>query len=288
MPIQQMLLGVGAGTAEGQVVLTNPTTSWTVPAGVESVSVVCIGAGGCGATNGAGGGALAYGNNISVTPGSSITVSIGAQNDTRSTNGGDTWFSADTVLKAQGGRWAQNLTSASSGSARTGGGTGGAGGVDASFWSSHARGGGGGAGGYNGNGGNGGHQGFGTPNLNPATAGGSDAAGGGGYSSFSSAACDGGGGGGGSGLIGTSSSSTGGSAGDSYVSAESDIKSGGDGQGNANHNTVGRMSGGQYGGGSGGFGSSSCSEDTFGGAGAIRIIWPGDSRSFPNTNCGDV
>jgi len=57
MPIQQMLLGAGGTVtaAPGQVDLTPGTTSWTVPAGVTSVSVVCIG-GGAIATSGNGGG----------------------------------------------------------------------------------------------------------------------------------------------------------------------------------------------------------------------------------------
>jgi hypothetical protein len=40
------------------------------------------------------------------------------------------------------------------------------------------------------------------------------------------------------------------------------------------------MSGGAYGGGRGSGGS--------GAVGAVRIIWPGTTRSFPSTNTGDV
>jgi len=71
MPIQQMLLGAGGGGAAagvGQEEFTTPGTyTFTVPAGVTSVSVVCIGSGGSGGAYGAGGGSLAYKNNISVT-----------------------------------------------------------------------------------------------------------------------------------------------------------------------------------------------------------------------------
>jgi len=61
---------------------TAGTYSWVAPAGVTSVSVVTVGAGGgvtgnCG-TGGAGGGALAYANNITVIPGNSYAVVVGA------------------------------------------------------------------------------------------------------------------------------------------------------------------------------------------------------------------
>ena len=68
----------------GESVYTIPGTfSWTCPAGVTSVSVVCVGAGAgggdpsYGSYGGGGGGALAYANNVSVTPGASYTVVVG-------------------------------------------------------------------------------------------------------------------------------------------------------------------------------------------------------------------
>ena len=70
--------------------ITPGTYSWTAPAGVTSVSVVCVGAGGGGLSNeinqggGAGGGGLGYKNNISVTPGQSYTVVVGAGGTTAS------------------------------------------------------------------------------------------------------------------------------------------------------------------------------------------------------------
>ena len=59
------------------------TYNWTVPAGVTSVSVLCVGGGGSGgggsnAGCGGGGGAMVWGNNISVTPGESIAIVVGA------------------------------------------------------------------------------------------------------------------------------------------------------------------------------------------------------------------
>ena len=73
------------GVEPGQQVFTSSGT-FTVPTGVTSVCVVCIagGSGGDGVTLGesircgGGGGALQYKNNISVTPGASITVTCGA------------------------------------------------------------------------------------------------------------------------------------------------------------------------------------------------------------------
>jgi hypothetical protein len=76
--------------AAGQAEFTTPGTySWTAPAGVTSVSVVCIGAGGAGTRGtspsdenqlrqGGGAGGLGWKNNIPVTPGQSYTVVVGA------------------------------------------------------------------------------------------------------------------------------------------------------------------------------------------------------------------
>ena len=91
MPIQQMLLGVG-GVLEadpGQAVLSPGTTSWTCPAGVTSISVLAIGAGGASGTslNGPGGGGMGYRNNITVSPGTSYTVSVPDKQPAGSTGG---------------------------------------------------------------------------------------------------------------------------------------------------------------------------------------------------------
>ena len=86
MPIQQALIVESSGTPStppGQAeFLSNGTFSWTAPAGVTSVCVVCIGGGGGGGTSASyqagGGGGTAYKNNIPVTPGQSYTVVVGA------------------------------------------------------------------------------------------------------------------------------------------------------------------------------------------------------------------
>ena len=60
----------------GQAEFTTPGTySWTAPTGVTSVSVVAIGPG---ATNAGGGGGLTWATGLSVTPGNSYTVVVGA------------------------------------------------------------------------------------------------------------------------------------------------------------------------------------------------------------------
>ena len=76
-----ILAAAGGAIPSGEAVLTTYTYngSWTVPAGVTSVCVVLIGAGGAavqGANidrSGGGGGALVYKNDIPVTPGTSYS-----------------------------------------------------------------------------------------------------------------------------------------------------------------------------------------------------------------------
>ena len=81
---------LSSGSVTGDVLYDEPGTySWTAPAGVTSVSVVCIGAGGAGTRGtspsdenqlrqGGGAGGLGWKNNISVTPGQTYTVVVGA------------------------------------------------------------------------------------------------------------------------------------------------------------------------------------------------------------------
>ena len=82
--------GAGGGAAAGEAVFhadnwtqvltwnAQTTYSWTVPEGVTSISVICVGGGGGGqpehdGASGAGG-ALAYKNNIPVTPGEDLSL----------------------------------------------------------------------------------------------------------------------------------------------------------------------------------------------------------------------
>ena len=73
----QLLMGGIRGSVTGQVILSD-RRNWVVPTGVTSICVVAVGSGGftvSGSTTGSGGGgggALAYKNNILVTPGETL------------------------------------------------------------------------------------------------------------------------------------------------------------------------------------------------------------------------
>lgn len=92
-----MLLGGQAATPPGQVLFTSSTT-WTVPDGIYSICVVCIGPGeGAPDTlNSGGGGALRYFNSVAVTPGE--TLSIGLSTSSSTTTGGARLYRGSTNL----------------------------------------------------------------------------------------------------------------------------------------------------------------------------------------------
>ena len=208
-------------TTGESVYTTTGTYSWVCPAGITSVSVVCIGT-----TDtwndgpisyGKGGGGLGYKNGISVTPGSSYTVVVGDKDgDT------DSYFISKATVKGGGGN------SGTGGNyVGDGGGNGGNGG---GYY-----GGGGGAGGYSGNGGAGG----------PQTAGGSAGSGGGGGGGAGLGTASGfAGGGGGVGLYGEGTSGAGGV----YSTTPNDPLGGGRG-GSGGENGPDNNTGGAYGGG---------------------------------------
>ena len=188
-----------AADAVGQEEWTTAGTySWTAPAGVTSISVVCVGggAGGCGSLVGGGGGGLGYKNNITVSPGSSYTVVVGAggtgTDDPYPTNwpeGGDSYFISATTVKGGGGG-----TTSGSYTSRDGGDYFGDGGGNGGFATTFGAG--GGAGGYSGDGGGGNTQG----GVGPTTSG--NGAGGGGGAGSHTQLTTGGCGGGGVGLQG--------------------------------------------------------------------------------------
>lgn len=237
------------------------TYSWVAPTGINSVSVVTVGAGGSG---GGGGGELRYKNNITVVPANSYTVVVGAATSGGGLYAGSSTFNTNTVI-ANGG---QNLISGSQGGVGGSGGTGDGGGNGGSVIGSSAQTylAGGGAGGYSGAGGNG----YGD-STNRAGAGGG---GGGGYSG-TVGDYQYGGGGGGVGLLGQGAN---GAAGNSGTLAA------GGGSGGTG-GTVGSGVGGVHGGGGGFYFAGS--GNTSGGVGAVRIIW-GANRAFPSTNTGDL
>ena len=264
---------------------TPGTYSWVAPTGVSRISVVVIGAGGNGGGKGGGGGGLAYRNCAGVTPGSSYTVVVGnsvAAGGQPARAGTSSIDLSGTITAATGGK------NASQGGDTTvcgygypcgfynGGGNGGNG------YNGYL-GGGGGAGGYSGNGG--------SSNGSNGAAGNGGAGGGGvagtGYYIGCCYRCGGGSGGGGVGIFGQ------GTSGASVVqSSLSSTQPGGRGgssgcngsNGGENGNAEpGKGRGGAYGGGGGGGTSTSASR---GGYGAVRIVWPGNTRQFPSTNVG--
>jgi len=87
--IRNLGAGGGGGCTPGttnRYAITTGTTSWTVPAGVNCVTVYAIGAGGngqgrgasSGIANGGGGGSFAKLNNYATIPAASITVQVAA------------------------------------------------------------------------------------------------------------------------------------------------------------------------------------------------------------------
>lgn len=256
--------------------------TFTVPTGVTEVSAVVVGGGGGGgnATNddepgaGGAGGGLSYGT-FSVTPGESLTVTVGSggQNGATGGTGGTSSLSrgGTTLLSGGGGSGGSSTDSGASGGGtggssggteRDGGGTGGNGGATSD--SSTGAGGGGGAAGYSGNGGEGADRG-----SNNATAG----SGGGGGGGGSGSSTRGGAGGGGVGILGEGASGAAGSG--------STGGGGGSGGNDGSDSTSSTgANGGSYGGGGAGGRNNNGGGD--GQPGAVRIIW-GPGRSYPST-----
>ena len=277
--------GGSAGTAsasvtpaQGQYSASGGAGTWTAPAGVTSVCIVCVGKGGSGSHSGGGGGGLAYVNNLTVVPGTTYYYDAS----------GTSWFNTSNTLTGA------KIYATAGGNGQT-----------AASWNGMLAGG-GGAAGYSGNGGHGGETygyagGAGGSGGGTATGVVSHSGGAGGYAGsgttvYTATAGSGGGGaggqsgysdgllpaavigGGGVGLLGEGTSGTlGGSFGYQYKPTAGG--GGGSGGGSGGAGSTGVRGGGDYGGGGGGGGS--------GGAGAIRIIW-GPGRAFPSTNTADV
>ena len=247
--------------ASGSVVFDNPGTySWVAPAGVTSVSIVAVGAGFMrGGVCAGGGGALGYQNNITVTPGTAYRITVAKRGNPSSYGTstsiviGGTTYSAGSASFGTGGSTRVNMA---------GGGNGGQG-----SFTGCCGGGGGGAGGYSGNGGNGRPY-SGSPTAGTAGTGG--AGGGGGRAGASPDERQGGGGG--VGLFGEGASGAVGGF-------------GGSGGANATY-ANGPSMGGNYGGGGGTGNGDGCCSYVNKGSGALRIVWPGNTRTFPSTNVG--
>lgn len=297
-PISQQLIGAGGRVGLGQVVYSTPGTyTFVVPSEVFFISAVAIGGGGGGGVAASsieaagGGGGLAYKNSISVTPGQSITVIVGAGGNASgiftapgsgpfpnpsplSGNGSPSGIQIDAswVLQAGGGFAGSQGRSGGSVIVGDGGGSGGAGG------NLNRSAGGGGAGGYSGSGG----AGSSTFGSNGASGSGGGSGGGGAGDTFSSASLFGeraGGRGGNTGVQGAGSNGAGGLGGST-------------GSPGGNGSPIGTVFAG--GGGNSGQIIYFVSTDTYifsasasGNPGAVRIIW-GAGRAFPSTNTGDV
>ena len=257
----------------GQVQWTTPGTySWVVPEGVYSISALCVGAGG-GARRydssvggaGGGGGGLRYAKKIPVTPGETLTITVGA--GVVGANGGVTTISRGStiLLQATGGVAGWNFAGAggdgSTLDSNIGGGNGGSGGAKGA--SQVEGGGGGGAGGYSGDGGRA---------YTPSEPGAGGGGGAGGRGTNSQA----GGAGGGVGILGEGASGAAGVNGPPPTA-------GGPGSGGIAGAT--QTDPGLYGGGAPGRGASTTS--TPGAGGACRIIW-GSGRAYPSTNTQDL
>lgn len=277
----------------GSTTLATPGTGfWTVPAGVTSFCVVCIGAGGNAGSNrggGGGGGALAYGNNISASPGTAISYQVGVGGGTTGLGGtGATWFNSTATLLATGG--ASGSSGSLSGAGGGGGGAGGyisnggAGGSAVGNLGPNVAGGLGGSssgslrtgGGRGGDGGSGYNLASPTTATNAAVGGGTDAGAGGSGGALGAK------GGGGVSALGSSGVDLLGNA----TTAGTATASGGTGAATDNGGSYGGSSttygsqGGAYGAGAGADGTVAA-----GYQGLIRIVW-GPGRSFPSTFVG--
>tara|TARA_B110000858_G_scaffold122017_1_gene139140 strand:- start:1563 stop:3551 length:1989 start_codon:yes stop_codon:yes gene_type:complete len=292
--IRQLELQIGPVTGGNAQFTTAGTHSWTAPAGVTSVSVVCVGTGGNGgyqwSSGGGGGGGLGYKNSITVVPGTAYTVVVGAKGSqvsnatSASGMGGNSYFISEATVcgfgAGRGGTDSTGTNKAGYGGGYTGDG-GGRGGNGA--WEGSWTRGGGGAGGYSGKGGDGGR------NFEGGTTSSGAGGGGGGGNYYSSTY--GVGAGGGVGLMGEGASGAGGvtlnagfagrggSGGQDGLDGENPINSGNLTTGNY------QIYGGEYGGGGGGSGTSR--GGGFGGIGAVRILW-GTNVAFPSTNTGSI
>ena len=275
-------------TPPGQVEFIVPASfPWVVPSGITEISAVAIGGGGGGSggdggrgepNGGGGGGGLAYGT-FAVTPGESLTITVGTGGVSPSGGAGGAGNISSiargaTVLLAGGGGAGgpeRSLTTAaggtSTGTARTGGAAGGTGGTNVAGSGGS---GGGGGGGYSAAGGAGG-----TSNGGNGVASTGGGGGGGGGRSGTTGL---GGAGGGVGILGAGANGTAGTA--------SAGGGGGSGGTAGATNTATPSGGGLYGGGGGGR-TDQAGAGGAGGQGAIRIIW-GAGRAYPSTNTADV
>jgi len=244
---------------------TAGTHSWTCPSGLTSVSVVAVGAGAEAGSVAGGGGGLGWKNNISVTPGQSYTVVVGAGGQNKANE--HSYFINTSTVMGEGGN------------AATGGGyvgDGGGNGGDGQGSGTYQYCGGGGAGGYSGDGGDGKSGQTGQAGNGQGGGAGGSMANSGGYT------C----GGGGVGVYGQGSNGVGGVANihPNQHPTTTGAGTGGSGGEDAT-SSYGHTNAGNYGGGGGGGGSGAGGGNS--GSGAVRLLW-GSGRSFPSTNVSNT
>jgi len=164
--------------------------SFVVPTGVTTLSAAAIGGGGGAygaigtAGAGAGGGAFRYVNNISVTPGATVAVTVGAAGTSglSTTNGGASSFGSSVVANGGGASTGGSTAYGAGGTGGTGsGGDGGRGGDSGGSYGAGVTGGGGGggAGGFSSAGGRGANASESNPPYNQGTNGSSSGGSGG-------------------------------------------------------------------------------------------------------------
>lgn len=296
----EMITTGGTGVVSGQQVFTTAgASSFTVPAGVTTVSAVVVGAGGGGSAStlasngisggGGGGGGLSYGT-FSVTAGEVLTIIVGAggtggtgAGNNNATQGTSSQIRRGTteLLKGNGGAVGNYSVSGGTGAIggtggqgteSDGGGNGGRGGTG---WDGHGGGGGGGAGGYSGNGGDGGA--YLSGNVFPSSGTGGGGGGGGGVNGYTSTVTSGGGG---VSILGENAS---GAASTSNLTAGNSTTQGF--KGSLATPTTSLLK--SPGGGGSGAEDDSGAGGADGADGAVRIIW-GSNRTYPSTNTEDV
>ncbi len=282
----------GTGGATGEASWTTPGTySWTCPSDVTSVCVVCVGGGGSrdgsSWSGGGGGGGLGWKNDISVTPGISYTVVVGAAGvpgvyygggtpSDPGTDGGTSYFIGTGTVSGGGGvTHVSNVATGNNAPGGTwtgdGGGNGGLGGAYSPTGNTGPgySGGGGGAGGYSGNGGDGGSN---VASHSVQVSAGTGGAGGGGWAIQGFVKSSSGAGGG----VGLNGEGASGAAGTGvHDSAQSNNDDAMGGRGGSGGTDGDYQNAGAYGGGSDGYPNGTAA------GGAVRLIW-GAGRSFPN------
>ena len=274
--------------------VSSGTQTFTVPVGVKSISVVCVGGGGGGGGGGPGGGAgggggLAYRNDIAVSGGQTYQVYVGSGGGATNSGGNSYVQGLSQSISAGGGQGGTSGVGqpGGNGGSAGGGAGGGTGGKVGAGNNGGGAGGGSAAGSYNGAGAKGGECGTdGSAGTNCGGINGANGGGASGSSGWGNNAANGGGTlpyGEGTTVSGQQARARN-SAGEHGEVGSLEVQSSTVGgnfqiQTQSNYKVCKDP-------GSGGMGNVWGSGFS-GGEGAVRIIWPGDERQFPNVRTID-